>query len=42
MIIERDLMVELFLTDDFKRHFFQWDGAAETMKEPIGLLGNSD
>ena len=42
MIIERDLMVELFLTDDFKRQFLQWDGTTVTMNEPIGLLDNSD
>ena len=42
MIIERDLMVKLFLTDDFKRQFLQWDGATLPMEKPIGLLGNSD
>ena len=42
MIIERDLVVKLFLTSDFKRQFLQWDGATVPMKEPIGLLGISD
>ena len=42
MIIERDLMVKLFLTADLKHQFLQWDDATETMKEPIGLLSNSD
>ena len=32
MIIGRDLMVQLVLTDDFKRQVVQWDGATVPMK----------
>ena len=42
MIIGRDLMVQIGLTADFKRQFFQWDDATWHMKEPSNLLGKSD
>ena len=35
-------MVNLGLVADFKIQFFQWDGATVHMKEPRGLLGQSD
>ena len=38
IIIGRNLMVKLGLTDDFNRQFLQWDGATLHMKEPSGLL----
>ena len=40
MIIGRDLMVQLCLTNNFKRQILQWDGAKEPMKKPRGLIGN--
>ena len=42
IIIGRDLMVQLGLTDDFKHQFLQWDGNTVHMKEPRSLLGKSD
>ena len=42
MIIGRDLMVQLGLTDDFKRQALQWDGATVHIKEPSSFLGKSD
>ena len=42
IIIGRDLMVELGLTDDFKRQVLQWDGATVHMKDPRNLLGQYD
>ena len=39
MIIGRDLMVQLVLTEDLKRQVIQWDGATVHMKEPSILLG---
>ena len=39
MIIGRDLMVQLGLTEDFQRQVIQWDGATVHMKEPSILLG---
>ena len=42
MIIGRDLMVQLGLSDDLNCQFFQWDGVIAPMKEPIGLLGKPD
>ena len=39
MIIGRDMMVHLGLTDDFKHQVLQWDGATLHVKEPSGLLG---
>ena len=38
-IIGRDLMLQLGLTEDFKRQVLQWDGAIVPMEKPIGLLG---
>ena len=42
MIIGRELMIQLGLTVDFKRQVFQWYGTIVHMKEPSGLLGQSD
>ena len=42
IIIERGLIVQLGLLDDFKHQFLQWYGATVIMKEPIGLLGKID
>ena len=42
MIIGHDLMLQLGLTEDFKRQALQWDGATVLMKEPIGLIGKPD
>ena len=35
----RYLMVQLSLSDEFKRQIIQWYGATVTMKEPSGLIG---
>ena len=42
IIISRDLMVQLVLTAEFKRQVLQWDGATVHMKEPTGLLEQSN
>ena len=42
MIIGRDLMVQLGLSDDFKRQVLQWYGATVHMKDPRSLLGQSN
>ena len=42
MIIGRDLMLQLGLSNDFKCQVLQWDGVNVPMKEPSGLLGQSD
>ena len=42
MIIGCDLMVQIRLTTDFKRQALQWDGITVHMKEPSGLLGQSN
>ena len=42
MIIYLDLMIQLGLADNFKCHVLQCDGATVHMKEPNGLLGQSD
>ena len=42
MIIGRDLMVQLGLTDDFNRQVLQCDGATVHLKEPRNLIGRSD
>ena len=42
MIIDRDLMVQIFLTADLKHLVIQWDGATVHMKEPSRLIGKSD
>ena len=42
MIIVRDIMVQICLTSDFKCQVIQWDGATVHMKEPSGLIGQSD
>ena len=42
MIICRDLMVQLGLTAKFKCQILQWDGANVHMKEPRGMIGQSD
>ena len=41
MIIDRGLMLQLCLMDDFKRQVPQWDGSTVNTKEPIVLLGKS-
>ena len=41
MIIGRDLMVQLGLTDRFNLQGLQWYGATVHIKEPSGLLGKS-
>ena len=41
LIIDRDLMVQLGLTDDFKSQVLLWDGATVHMKEHRILLGQS-
>ena len=42
MIIGGDLMVQLGMTADFKRQVIQWYGTTVHMKEPSGLLGQSN
>ena len=42
MIIGRNLMVQIGLSDDFKRQVLQRDGVTVPMKEPSGLLGQID
>ena len=42
MIIGRNLIVQLYLTANFKCQLLQWDGTTVHMKEPIGLLEKSD
>ena len=42
MIIVHDLMVQFFLTAEFKRQVLQRDGTTVPMKEPSGILGKSD
>ena len=42
MIIGRDLMVQLGLLEDFKRNFLQLDGKILPMKEPRGMLVQTD
>ena len=42
MIIGRGLMVQIVLTDDFKRQVLKWDGTTLHIKEPRSLLGQSD
>ena len=42
VIIDRDLMVKLGLTSDFKRQVLQWDGATVQMKDSSNLLRQSD
>ena len=42
MIIGRDLMVQLGLTDNFKRQVLQWDAATVHMKESRNVLGQSN
>ena len=39
MIIVHDLMVQIGLSNDFKRQVLQWDGATVPTKEPNGLIG---
>ena len=41
MIIGHDLMVQLGLSDGFKRQVLEWDDATVTMKEPSGLIGQT-
>ena len=41
MIIGRDLILQICLTDDFKRQVIQWDGPTVHMKEPRKLIGQS-
>ena len=42
IIIGRDLMVQLGITDDFKRKVLQWDGATVHMKDSSNFLGWSN
>ena len=35
-------MLQLGLTDDFKRQVLQWDGTTVNIKEPSGLIGKYD
>ena len=42
MIIGCDLVVQLGLTDEYKRQVLQWDGTNLHMKESRNLLGKSD
>ena len=42
MIICRDLMVHVGLTDNFKHQVLQWDGSTLHIKESSNLLGQSD
>ena len=42
MIIGHELMVQLGLTDNFKRQLLQWDGATVHMKEQSSLIWKSD
>ena len=42
IIIARNLMVQLGLSDEFKRQFLQWGGNTVPMKEPSGLLGQAN
>ena len=42
IIIARDLMIQLGLTNNFKHQVLQWDGAIVHMKEPDSLLGKYD
>ena len=41
MIISHDLIVQIVLTDDFKRQVLQWGSDTLHMKEPRGLLWQS-
>ena len=41
MLIGRDMMVQLGLTDKFKYKVLQWDVTTVHMKEPSGLLRQS-
>ena len=42
MIIGRDLMVQLGLQSNFKRQLLQQDGITVPMKEPSGMMGQTD
>ena len=42
MIIVRGLMVHIGLLANFKRQVIQWDGAIFLMKQPSGMLGQTD
>ena len=42
MIICRDLMVQVGLTDNFKHQVLQWDGSTLHIKESRNLLGESN
>ena len=42
MIIVRNMMVKMGLSSNFKRQVIQWDGDKVPMKEPRGLLGQTD
>ena len=42
MIISNDLVLQIGLSTDFNHKFLQWDGAKVPMKEPSGLLGQTD
>ena len=41
MIISRDLMIQLGLSNNFKCQVLKWHGVIVPMKETIGLLGES-
>ena len=38
VIIGRDLIVQLDLTENFKRQVLWWDGETVPMKQPSGML----
>ena len=42
MILGCELMVQIGLTDDFKRQVLQWDGSTVHSKESSNFLGQSD
>ena len=42
VIIGRNLMVKLELSDEFKHQVLQWDSFTLPLKEPISVLGQTD
>ena len=42
VIVGRDLIVQLGLLDYFKPQILQWDGVTVPMKEPSGLLNQTN
>ena len=41
MIIGRELVVQLGLSEDFTNQLIQWGGVRVPTKEPIGLIGQT-